>query len=198
VREPRLVLDVHGVVLNNPLPDFLEALARRTGERPQDLRRRWHEEIRKDAWLGRIPDEELWKRLAGDRAPEGGWLRDLEGRYAPGPAAPHLRRWGRRASIWLLSNHRSPWLLPRLARLDLHGAFDEVLVSDEVGALKPERAAFRAALAGLDDPSAALFVDDQVPNIEAAADVGLAAVHAAPGTTAWVGAVDGWLGDGRG
>ena len=190
----RLVLDVHGVVLNNPLPAFLVELARETAQAPEALRRRWTDEIRRDTWLGRIPDREVWSRLTLDRGGEQAWLRRLEERYAPGPAAAHVDRWRRRAPIWLLSNHRSPWLLPRLARLDLHEPFATILVSDDLGALKPERSAFEAALAGLDGPEGVLFVDDQAHIVEAARALGLESVQARPGDAGWVDAVDARLG----
>ena len=186
----RLVLDVHGVVLNNPLPTFLREVAVRTGQSPTNLPLRWHDELRRDAWLGRISDRELWSRVTRGHGDPREWGERLESRYAPGPAAAHLARWRRRLPVCLLSNHRTAWLLPRLERLGLRAPFTSILVSDQLGSLKPEAEAFAAATAGLADPSEALFVDDQLPNVEAARALGLGAIHARPGDAQWIGEID--------
>jgi glucose-1-phosphatase len=186
-----LVLDVHGVVLSDYLPTFLGKLAVLIGEPVDEVRRRWREGIRTPAWKGEIEDVELWRRLSG----VGGelWWRDqLEAGYQLGPAAPHLARWSARMPIWLLSNHRTDWLLPRLQRFGIFGYFEQVLVSDAIGAAKPDPGAFAQIVNHVVQPQAALFVDDQMSNVEAARRLGLRAVHAAAHCD-WIANVDALL-----
>jgi putative hydrolase of the HAD superfamily len=187
------VLDAHGVVLGNPLPGFLRDLARETGQAHDAFKRRWKEGLRRDAWLGREEDERLWIRITTGIGDPLEWRRRLEERYDAGPAAPHLDRWHRHASLWMLSNHRSAWLHPRLARFGLDGVFERILVSDRIGAVKPEPEAFRAALEGLESPELALVVDDRKRNIRAARALGIPAVRVAVADPGWVDEVDAWL-----
>ena len=178
-----LVLDVHGVVLNNPFRTFLRTLATRTEQDPVELETRWDEELRLPTWLGRTGDAELWSALLGrDALPRSSawWRARLEGTYALGPAAPLLERWHEHVSIWLLSNHRASWLKPRLDRMGLDAHVDRVLVSDELGAVKPAPEAFEPILRAYPDPSRVLFVDDQLHNVTAARSFGLRAVHLQP------------------
>lgn len=175
-----LVLDVHGVVLSDYLPSFLAELAARTGQCAHRVQLRWRRELRRAAWTGEIEDAELWQRLTDD-AGGGHWRDLLEAGYRLGPAAGYLPRWSRRVPVWLLSNHRTHWLMPRLHRFGLAGYFQRVLVSDALGAAKPEARAFGPVLAGASEPGAALFVDNSESNAAAANKLGLQVVHAGAG-----------------
>ncbi len=179
--EPRvdlLVLDVHGVVLNKPLRPFLRELAERTRRSPEAVLRTWDRELREPAWTGVIEDDELWERLApsnGDRRSAAAWRARLESLYELGPAAPYLDRWRALVPIWLLSNHRTHWLLPRLARFGLTDKFERVLVSDALRAAKPSPQAFEPVLRSGVDPRRVLFLDDQEHNVASARRRGLRA-----------------------
>jgi HAD superfamily hydrolase (TIGR01509 family) len=76
--------------------------------------------------------------------------------------------------LWILSNHRSPWLEPRLERFDLDRFFERVLVSDRIGHAKPDAGAFAPLL---ESRSPLLFLDDRKRNVEAARALGIEAVH---------------------
>ncbi len=179
-----LVLDAHGVVFNSPFRGFLRDLAVETGQTPEHLLARWHADLRVPAWTGKLSDAAIWDGIAGDRFVSSQrtseWRQMLERRYELGPAGAHLDRWFGRVPIWLLTNHRSHWLLPRLHRFGLARYFDRVLVSDELGAVKPSPRVF-APLVRVADPDAILFVDDQVKNVRVARDLGLQALHATDG-----------------
>ena len=177
-----LVLDVHGVVLSNPLPAFLDRVADLTGRDRGETRARWKREVRLPAWTGAIEDAELWRRLTGEVRPSRDWRALLEESYELGPVAPHLERWREHASIWLLSNHRSHWLWPRLDRFGLSGLFDRVLVSDRIGHAKPDPAAFAPLLEAARSAGSILFLDDRARNVTAARALGLRALQVAPGT----------------
>jgi putative hydrolase of the HAD superfamily len=64
---------------------------------------------------------------------------------------------------------------PIVDRLALEDEFDAVILSFEVGAMKPEPAIYRRALAavGDPDPSRSVFVDDQVDYCDGASALGL-------------------------
>jgi putative hydrolase of the HAD superfamily len=64
---------------------------------------------------------------------------------------------------------------PVVERLGLGEAFDAIVLSFEVGSLKPEPTIYREALArvGSPDPTRSVFVDDQVTFCDGAATVGL-------------------------
>jgi putative hydrolase of the HAD superfamily len=64
---------------------------------------------------------------------------------------------------------------PIVERLGLEAEFDAVILSFEVGAMKPDPAIYRVALERLGGPDAArsVFVDDQVRYCDGAAAVGL-------------------------
>ena len=173
-----LVLDVHGVVLNRPFMPFLAELAQLTGQTPGAVHARWRDELHDPAWLGAVSDETLWSRLVDAPTNADSWGDRLERRYAPLEAARHLETWSEYVPIWFLSNHRADWLRPRLARLDMLQHADRLLVSDEIGAMKPDVRVFDEILTAVRVPSHVLFVDDQRRNIEAARRVGLTTVLA--------------------
>jgi epoxide hydrolase-like predicted phosphatase len=57
-------------------------------------------------------------------------------------------------------------------------AFDDMVISAEVGMVKPEARIFHLALARLKvEPEAAVFVDDFLENVEAARALGMQGVH---------------------
>lgn len=164
-----LVLDGQGVVFNNPFPTFLSDLGVRTGLGEREVTSRWSDELRLPFWTGQLGEAEMWARLAPGLSTSD--LReDLERRYAPGPLFDLVRRSTGR--LWLLSNHRSDWLRPRLERFALTERFERILVSDEHGVSKPSPEAF----ADLVD-SGCLYVDDAAQNIDVARSLGIDAVH---------------------
>ena len=186
-----LVLDGQGVVFNRPFPMLIERLALETGQAIHEVWSRWNRELREPFWCGRMSESEMWRRLAGTEVGTK-WTERLESFSKPGPAATRLVHWSRVLPVWMLSNHRADWLLPRLDRFGLRTYFSRVLVSDQMGVVKPDRRAFSAVQQVVAQPNEALFVDDQGPNIASAASLGLTTVHAVP-ETPWVESVDGIL-----
>ena len=173
-----LVLDGQGVVFNDPLAAFFDQVADATGQDRGAVLARWRDDVRDRAWRGAIGDRAMWSALIGGDHRD--WGARLEAAYAPGPAAPRLPGWAARVPVWLLTNHRTAWIEQRLERFGLRPWFSRVLVSDALGALKPEPSVFAPLLAHVRDPAAVLFVDDQQKNVTAAAALGLSAVLADP------------------
>lgn len=166
-----LVLDVHGVIFNNPLPTFLHRLGERTGEGGDALLARWRHSIRTPFWQGRLDETDMWRHIAPEIPPTE--LRtELEDSYAPGPLFDLVMNWPNR--LWILSNHRSDWLIGRLTRFGIDTRFEAVLVSDALDATKPEPTAFRAVQQEATRTSL-LFIDDQNKNVTAARQLGITA-----------------------
>ncbi len=163
-----VVLDVHGVVISNPLVPFLREIGERLGTGGDELLERWRAHWRRPFWEGSITEAEMWAGVApGLDASE---LRaDLESRYRPGPWFEFVLE--HPGPMWLLSNHRSAWLLPRLDRFGVAERFERVLVSDALGAAKPSPAAFASIRSRPDT----VFFDDSPCNVAAARALGITA-----------------------
>lgn len=186
-----LVLDAQGVTFNAPLGDFLDDLALRTGRSAHAMRQLWQREWRIPAWTGTISDQELWQGLL-DGKTVCDPLALFESRFRAGPVVERLSAWHEQVPIWLLSNHRTHWLMPRLERFGLKPFFDRILVSDQLGSIKPEAAAFAPLLDRTGDPGRILFVDDLERNVLAARAHGIRAMLAGPAED-WIGRIDDML-----
>jgi YjjG family noncanonical pyrimidine nucleotidase len=94
-------------------------------------------------------------------------------------AVPLLDALSRRATLGLLTNGLAAVQRPRIARAELDVFFAGIFISEEIGAQKPERAAFHAALRGLHvSAEEVLYVgDDPVSDMTGARAAGL--------TTCW-------------
>jgi len=69
--------------------------------------------------------------------------------------------------------------------LDVHAEFDVYVNSADVGLRKPDPAIFRLTLERLGvAPQEAVFLDDSLPNVEAARALGIHAIHVTDPTTA--------------
>jgi putative hydrolase of the HAD superfamily len=143
------------------------------------------------AEVGRLL-EPLWEDINKGRLDEAGIVREvnraLGTRFSGGEffelfnshfsvheaVLPRVEALFGRVKVGLLSNTNATharWFLPRLPIL---GRFDQVLLSHEVGAAKPDPRFFGAALERLGAlPSRTLFFDDLPPYVEAAKGLGL-------------------------
>jgi HAD superfamily hydrolase (TIGR01509 family) len=124
------------------------------------------------ASLGKMSAEEFWRAVSIAPALEDeylarhhltdGALRALEG----------LHRQGR--SIWCLSNDLSEWSRRLRERFELDRFILGFLISGDVGARKPARAIFDRLLHETGaSPDDIVFVDDNVVNLDAAAQLGI-------------------------
>jgi putative hydrolase of the HAD superfamily len=89
-------------------------------------------------------------------------------------ALPVVRELRKRGVGTALVSNCSHNTTPVVDRLGLEEEFDAVILSFEVRARKPQPEIYRAALEALDvAPAAAVFVDDQVPYCDGAAELGI-------------------------
>lgn len=191
-RNKLLVLDGQGVVFDAPIRRFLANFASDYQLSLMDIEARWESGLREKAWRGLIDDDPLWNALAGRPVDAAKMRRRLDASYRPGPAASYIADWSSKAQLWLLSNHRSAWLLPQLDAFGITDRFGKFLISDKTGFIKPEAAAFDPVLQRRVAGQNVLFVDDQPHNVLAAEALGLHGVLASPDGF-WLDYVSRWL-----
>ncbi len=168
-----IVLDAHGVVFDRAFPQFVRRHAAARGDDPKAVWQLWRRDHRLDFWSGRTEPHDMWNALFPGDDPAR-LTADLERSYRPGPLFEQVVTSTRQ--LWLLSNHRSGWLLPRLERFGIADRFERVIVSDRIGAAKPDPAVFefvRDETARRD----VCLLDDSIENVNAARRVGLNAQH---------------------
>lgn len=74
----------------------------------------------------------------------------------------------------LLSNSGGPGLRRLLKEQNLEELFHEIIVSGEVGFIKPEPEIFQIALERLEaEPSSTIFIDDNPHNVDASIELGI-------------------------
>jgi epoxide hydrolase-like predicted phosphatase len=98
----------------------------------------------------------------------------------------------REVLVGLLSNNTLD-LYDALAAFELDQLFDAVVISAEIGLMKPDPAAYQAVLKRLGvAPHQAIFVDDFPANVDGARSVGMEAVRFTPDLDL-AAALDSWL-----
>jgi putative hydrolase of the HAD superfamily len=80
--------------------------------------------------------------------------------------------------VALLSNDTAELLRPRLAQLGITDLFNPLVISSEIGVMKPHADAYHAVLQSLNlSAGQAVFIDDMAVNIAGAETVGLTGIH---------------------
>jgi putative hydrolase of the HAD superfamily len=180
-----IIFDFGGVMMDfRQLPSFQEQESR-LGLEPGGLSEiLWRSPDWRLAEVGTITDEEYWRRTGaqlGLHTSEAirnfvqALFRDAK---SDRRMADLVRRLRGRYRTGLLSNASD--VLPRLLRerYGLDGLFDVEVISALVGLAKPAPAIFRLTLERLGTvPEATVFVDDYEPNVTAAAELGIRAIH---------------------
>lgn len=83
--------------------------------------------------------------------------------------------------VALLSNDVRE-LADKLVHLGIADLFDPLVISAQIGVMKPNARAYRVVLDRLNvPPEAAIFIDDRMDNIDGARAVGIASLHYAAG-----------------
>lgn len=137
------------------------------------------------AQTGTLPLDAYWQAVAHNLGLSASDIRQLAIDFYSGDALDTtvvdyvhtLRRDGH--PVGLLSND-SPALQQRLDTLGITHLFDPLIISALIGVMKPDPAAYRAALRGR-SPEKAIFIDDLSANIEGARAVGIHGILYKPG-----------------
>ncbi len=179
-----VIVDFGGVLVRSEDPSPREALARELGMTVEELEALiFTSGLSLQAQRGEFPEPEFWKAIGerlGIRTAEE--IHRVRQRFFAGdrlnePLVEALRRWKGQVALGLISNAWSG-LREVLRRLGLLELFDGVVISAEVGLLKPDPRIYLLALERLGvPPEAAAFVDDLPENVQAARALGLYGIH---------------------
>jgi putative hydrolase of the HAD superfamily len=179
-----VIWDVGGVLVRTEDWSFRDALAQRFGRSRRALEELvWGGEMGIQAQRGEISPAELWAYVgqvldldpdeiqafrsqffAGDVVDQDliGWIKSLRPAYQLG----------------IITNAFADVRAFIESRLDLGDALDALVISAEVGIMKPDVRIFEIALKQLAvSPAEAVFIDDFEHNVQAARQAGLYAVH---------------------
>lgn len=139
------------------------------------------------AQRGEIPLEAYWQAVGRELGLTPEQLRQLQEDFYAGDRLDRdllsligeLRE--AQMPIGLLSNN-SPDLSDTLGELEVAPQFTAIVISADIGIMKPNPAAYHAILKALNiAPQRAFFVDDSMVNAEGARAVGMAAIRFTPG-----------------
>ena len=179
-----VIWDLGGVILRTEDVGYRTKWEARTGLGAWDLEKAvFQSQMSKLASIGKASTQEIWDSFqvrfdfsdseiaefqvdffAGDRIDEGlmNFIRNLKEQYKIGMitnAWPDIR-------IWMEDE------------VKIADAFDHIVVSSEVGMVKPAREIYLLSLEGLGvQASQSIFVDDFIKNIDGAKEVGMQGLH---------------------
>ncbi len=177
-----IFFDLGGVIVRTEFQAPRQRLAERLGMDYEELVRLVFEsETSRTASLGGISEDAHWEAVARQlgRPDEAKALRDefFAGDALDRALVDFIRSLRPRWKIGLISNAWSG-LRQNISERGFDDAFDGLVISAEVGVLKPKAEIYLLALDQLAvSPGEALFVDDFLENVEGARAVGMSAIH---------------------
>jgi putative hydrolase of the HAD superfamily len=182
--------DLGGVILRTEFQAPRQHLAERLGMEYEDLVKLVFDSPSSiKASHGEISDKEHWAEVTKRLKRPASETEAIREEFFAGDVVDHtivefLRSLRPRYFIGLISNSW-PDLRDYIARQGFDDAFDHMVISGEVGVMKPEARIYQIALeqAGV-SPNEAVFVDDVYENIEGCEKVGIRGIHFKdPGST---------------
>ena len=181
-----VILDWGGVLMRTADPGPRLAWDARLGLTPGSVNRLVFESGDwRRAQLGQISEDEIWwnlgARLSLSAEALAGLRRDFwKGDQLDAELVTLVRRLRPHFKTALLSNFPAS-LRPLLAQCGVTDVFDEIVISGEVGQVKPDACIYQLTAERLGVPTGeCLFVDDFVENVEGARAAGMQALHFAP------------------
>ncbi|MEW6717796.1 MAG: HAD family phosphatase [Chloroflexota bacterium] len=176
--------DLGGVILRTEDPTPRQELAAKLGISRKDLIYLVFESPQgRMAQLGKITPDELWETVRAElkippeemaRVQEAYWGGDVLDSDLVG----YIRSLKGDYRTALLSNAWSDLRQVIHNHWHIDDAFDEMIISAELGLMKPDPGIYRLALEHLAvQPERSVFIDDMLENVEGARAVGMQAVH---------------------
>jgi len=180
-----VILDVGGVLIRTHSWVGREKWATKLGMDARDFEDFvFGGESGRQAQLGQITSAEHWGRLADHFGLDGSGITELRRDFFSGDLLDEtlvayikrLRRAGYRTGLLSNAGNEARQLLS--GDYPIIDEFDGVVISAEVGVMKPAPEIYRLAAESVDaDVKEALFVDDVMENVEGARAVGMQALH---------------------
>jgi HAD superfamily hydrolase (TIGR01509 family) len=178
-----LVWDLGGVILRTEDLSFRERWERRFGLEPWGLEKLiFRSKMSKLASIGKASTEDIWNSVQEKLGLTNSELEQLRVDFFAGDRIDEellafIRRLKGQVKIGMITNawpDIRPWMEEQAGIAD---AFDHIVISSEVGMVKPQKEIYWLSLSGLDVAAEeALFIDDFVENIEGAEAVGMHAI----------------------
>lgn len=179
-----VIWDMGGVLLRTEDYAPRHALARRMNITPEALE---HEVFSNDSGMraqrGEIPVEEHWENIRQHFSLDAGGLITFRDDFFAGDQLDRelvgfLNSLRKKYKVGLLSNNFSDLRYLIQDVWDISGAFDDMIISAEVGLLKPDPEIFLLSAERLEvRPEEAVFLDDFLHNVAGARSVGMHAIH---------------------
>lgn len=181
-----VILDWGGVLMRTADPGPRLAWDARLGLTPESVNRLVFESGDwRRALLGQIGEDEVWSNLGARLSLSAEALAELrrdfwKGDQLDAELVTLVRRLRPHFKTALLSNFPAS-LRPLLAQCGVTDAFDEIVISGEIGRVKPDARIYQWTAERLGVPMGeCLFVDDFVENVRGARAAGMQALHFAP------------------
>jgi putative hydrolase of the HAD superfamily len=175
--------DLGGVILRTEYQAPREHLAERLNMEYDDLVRLVFEsETSRTASIGQISADEHWKSVARKLKRKPFEVNAIRDEFFAGDVLDHeliafIRSLRPRRKTGIISN-AWPDLRDYIVEKKFDDAFDQMVISAEVGVMKPKAEIFQIALDLLGvSPNEAVFLDDISENVEGARAVGMSAIH---------------------
>lgn len=179
-----IIWDLGGVLLRTIDYSSRDALADRMGLKRRDLEQIvFSTDSGMKAQRGEITSEQHWVNLRAELGLSSEEMKSFLDEFFAGDQiddqlVEYIRGLRPRFRTGLLSNAFSnlrEWLTKDM---QIDDAFDEIIISSEVGIAKPDAPIYKLALDRLEvSPHEAVFVDDFLRNVEGARAVGMNAIH---------------------
>jgi len=175
--------DLGGVIVRTEFQAPRQHLAERLGLEYEDIVKAVFEgESSRRASIGAISEDEHWAAVVHKLhlpASETQAVRDefFAGDIIDRSLLDFMRGLRKTVKVGLISNAWSgarPWIVSQ----KFEDAFDIMIISAEVGVMKPDPRIYQVALEQLDmAPAEAVFLDDFIENVKGAQEEGMAAIH---------------------
>jgi epoxide hydrolase-like predicted phosphatase len=176
-----VLFDWGGVLIDDPAPGLMAYCARELGVSVEDYSQA-HDRYSELFQKGRIEEGEFWQRVCGDLKrplPRAAslWGQAFRSVYAPRADVFELARRIHACGYktGMVSNTEA--VVHAFARQFRYRAFDAIVLSCAVGAMKPEREIYELAAAKLRiAPQQCAFIDDRPPFIAGAVATGMTGI----------------------
>ncbi len=179
-----IIWDMGGVIVRTEDPTSRVELAQRLGLTRQALEDVvFAGEYSDRATVGQIKIDELWLNICGQLKLPPEQVREIQRAFWGGDQldtelVDYIRALRPKYRTALLSNAWSDLREILTERWRIIDAFDEIIISAEVGLMKPDPHIFQLAAERLGvSPTEAVFIDDFAVNVRAAAECGLHAIR---------------------
>jgi glucose-1-phosphatase len=179
-----VIFDMGGVLLRTEDKGPRERMAARMGLTYETLSRHiFDSETALLATVGKVTSQDHWKAVQAALRLQDEELLRLKDEFWEGDRLDltlidYIRSLRSRYKTGLLSNAWDELRLLLQTRYKIMDAFDDVVISAEVGAAKPDHRIYEIALGRLKvKPEETVFVDDFLENIESARQLGMHTVH---------------------